>query len=177
MLTRFKASLPFGNTDALAPTALREGGMPIAWLLSLVLIGLVLVAVLPVVLLGYFGARENTGRLMRDRSELVLDVVVQRITAHLDPVRAQLQHVALAVRQGVLNPDDESAMGAFVNGALAATPQVTGIAFVRPDLTVRRYNRSDYQPYDEASAANLPAVTQISLGLSCAGWDRSGALP
>ena len=79
-------------------------------------------------------------------------------------MRAQLDHITLAVRQGVLNPEDEAAMGFFVTGALAATPQVTGIAFVRPDLTVRRYNRSDYQAYHEASAANLPAVTQILAG-------------
>ena len=76
MLTHFKNGLPSAKADALAPAGACEGGLPIAWLLSLVLIGLVLVAVLPVVLLGYFGARENTGRLMRDRSELVLDGVV-----------------------------------------------------------------------------------------------------
>jgi hypothetical protein len=55
--------------------------MPIAWLLPLVLAGLVLVAIVPVVLLGYYGARDNTGRLLRDRSELVLDSVVDRIAA------------------------------------------------------------------------------------------------
>src|SRR5258705_303267 len=49
----------------------REGGLPITWLLSLTLIGLVLTAVLPVVALGYYAARESTGRLLRDRSELV----------------------------------------------------------------------------------------------------------
>ena len=61
-----------------------EGGLPIAWLLPLVLAALVLAAVLPVMLLGYFGARDNTSRLLRDRSELVLDVVVERVAAALD---------------------------------------------------------------------------------------------
>lgn len=98
--------------------------MPIAWLLPLVLTVLVLAAVLPVVLLGYFGARDNTDRLMRDRSELILDIVVDRVAAHLDPVREQLAHVADAVKQGALNPQDDAAMGTYTAGALAGTPQV-----------------------------------------------------
>ena len=65
----------------------REGGLPITWLLSLTLIGLVLTAVLPVVALGYYAARESTGRLLRDRSELVLDLVVERLGAHPTLVR------------------------------------------------------------------------------------------
>lgn len=102
-----------------------ERGMPIAWLLPLVLTVLVLAAVVPVVLLGYLGARDNTDRLMRDRSELLLDVVVDRVAAHLDPVRAQLASIAEAVKTGKLDPQDESVMGTYIAGALRACHRST----------------------------------------------------
>ena len=138
-----------------------ESGMPIAWLLPLVLTVLVLAAVVPVVLLGYLGARDNTDRLMRDRGELVLDVVVDRVAAHLDPVHAQLAYVADAVKTGALDPRDEAAMGIYVAGALAGTPQVNGIAFIRPDLTVRRIHRRGHQSYEETAV--MPQAVRQSV--------------
>jgi adenylate cyclase len=136
-----------------------EIGTPIVWLLPTILAILVLATVTPVVLLGYLGAEDNTRRLLRDRSELVLDAVIERIGAHLGPVRAQLAYVAEAVRRGALNPQDEIAMRAFIAGSLAAAPQVNGISFVRPDLTVRRHNRAGHQSFEETSAM-LSAVQQ-----------------
>jgi HAMP domain-containing protein len=147
---------PDARTSAPAPTS-GESGMPIAWFLPLVLAGLVLGAVLPVVLLGYLGARDNTSRLLRDRAELLLDVVVDRLAAHLGPVRAQVAYVADAVQRGALDTRDEAAMRGYLAGALAGTPQANAISFVRPDLTVRRVNRTDHAGYEE-TAATLPAV-------------------
>jgi adenylate cyclase len=151
------------HSPAVSPS---EGGMPIAWLLPLVLTALVLVAVIPVALLGYLGARDNTDRLMRDRSELVLDVVVDRVAAHLDPVWAQLAYISEAVRTGALDPQDESAMGGYIAGTLAATPQVTGIAFVRPDLTVRRINRFGHESYEETVAMPKPVRQSVDQARS-----------
>ena len=136
-----------------------EGGLPIAWLLPLVLAGLVLVTVIPVMLLGFFGARDNTNRLLRDRSELVLDSVVGRVAAHLGPVRAQLAYAAEAVRRGALDAADEPAMKNYSAGTLAGVPQVNGLSFVRPDLTVRRHNRAGHESFEDA-AATLAAVKQ-----------------
>lgn len=138
----------------------REGGLPITWLLSLTLIGLVLTAVLPVVALGYYAARESTGRLLRDRSELVLDLVVERLSAHLDPVRAQMTYLAAAIREGRLDPNDDAGMAHFVLGALAATPQVVGISVTRSNLSVRRYDRADGRSYDTLDASIFPAVVR-----------------
>jgi len=80
----------------------RETGMPIALLLPLVLIVLVLASVVPVVMLGYLGASDNTERLMRDRSELILDTIVDQISGHLDPVHSLLDYIADAVASGAL---------------------------------------------------------------------------
>lgn len=58
-----------------------EGGMPIGWFLPLVVAGLTVAALLPVVTIGCLGAENNTSRLLRDRSELVLAVVADRVAA------------------------------------------------------------------------------------------------
>ncbi|WP_375458587.1 hypothetical protein [uncultured Enterovirga sp.] len=88
------------------PAASDEGGTPIAWLLPLILAGLVLATVVPVVLLGFFGAWDNTNRLLGERSELVLDLLVDRLAGHLEPVRAQLAYAAEAVRREALDVVD-----------------------------------------------------------------------
>jgi adenylate cyclase len=110
------------------------------------------------VLLSYLGARDNTGRLLRDRGEAVLDVLVDRVAAHLDPVRVQVTYLADAVRQGRLDPRDDDAMRTFVVAALAATPQTAGVALVRPDLRITRYNRSEFRVFDSTDPADFPAA-------------------
>ncbi|WP_375462277.1 cache domain-containing protein, partial [uncultured Enterovirga sp.] len=126
---------------------------------------------MPVIVLGFYGARDNTSRLLRDRDELVLDVVVERIAAHLDPVRVQVAFVVDAVRLGKLDVEDEAALRTALVSALAATPQTTGIAFVRSDLRVTRYNRLDYRIYDDVDVARIPN------GRSHLDAARSGAEP
>ena len=113
----------------------------------------------PVVLLGYLGARDNTSHLLGSRSELVLDVVVDRVAAHLGPVLTQLAYVGEAVRRGALDPQDDLAMRAYIAGSLAAAPQVNSISFVRPDLTVRRHDRTGHASYEETPDM-LSAVQQ-----------------
>ena len=96
---------------------------------------------------------------MGSRSELVLDVVVDRVAAHLGPVLTQLAYVGEAVRRGALDPQDDLAMRAYIAGSLAAAPQVNSISFVRPDLTVRRHDRTGHASYEETPDM-LSAVQQ-----------------
>ena len=116
-------------------------GLPIAWLLALTLGGLVLLAAVPPVVLGYLGARDNTARLLRDRAELTLDAVIDPVSARLERMRDQLAYVARAVQAGDIDPADDAATRPFLLGALAATPQVARITHVRPDRTVTFYDR------------------------------------
>ncbi|MDQ4061434.1 MAG: adenylate/guanylate cyclase domain-containing protein [Pseudomonadota bacterium] len=138
---------------------LRTPGIPITRLLPPAFAALVVVTVLPVLVLGFLGARDNTYRLLRDRNELTIDGLTERVAAHLDPVRAQLDYIAQAIDQGGVDPADAAALGRFIAGALAATPQVAGIAHFLPDGTMRRYNRSDYQVHEE-NWAHLAGVVE-----------------
>lgn len=118
--------------------------MPISRLLPLVLCALVLLAVAPVLTLGYLGARDNTSRLLRDRSELLLDEVEAKIRLLLEPPGRQLTFLGAALQSGRVEPEDTAAFDAFMLGALAATPQVAILALVRPDASVRRYVREGF---------------------------------
>lgn len=136
-------------------------GRPIARLLPLILGGLVVLAVVPVLVLGYIGAKDNTSRLLRDRSEMAIDTVVYRIAAHLEPPRQQIRYIQDAVKKGSFDVDfyDEEELATFVLGALAATPQVTGIGHILPDRSMRRYDRSDVGTYHE-EPSRVPNVDE-----------------
>jgi adenylate cyclase len=130
-----------GEGSASSAPARYGRGLPIAWLLALTLAGLVLLAAVPPVVLGYYGARDNTGRLLRDRAELTLEAVIDPVSARLERMRDQLAYVARAVQAGDIDPADDAVMRPFLLGALAATPQVARIAHVRPGRTVTFYDR------------------------------------
>ena len=140
---------PHGGATPAPNTASRrlsgETGMPIALLLPLVLIVLVMASVVPVVMLGYLGASDNTERLMRDRSELILDTIIDQISGHLDPVHSLLDYIADAVASGALDPHDEPAFRSFIAGALAGTPQVGSIVFTGRDETMLRIDREGHE--------------------------------
>jgi len=84
------------------------------------------------------GGRETTIRLIRDRNERMIDAIVDRIDAHLDHARAQVQFMAQLVESGELDPNDRTALSQHMRGALGAAPQVTALSWVEPDLTMVR---------------------------------------
>jgi hypothetical protein len=116
-------------------------GLPIAWLLALTLGGLVLLAAVPPVVLGYLGARDNTARLLRDRAELTLDAVIDPVSARLERMRDQLAYVARAVQAGDIDPADDAAMRPFLLGAWPPRRRSRASPHVRPGRTVTFYDR------------------------------------
>ncbi len=124
--------------------ARRERGMPIARLLPLVLGALVLFASAPVLVLGYLAAEDNTSRLLRDRTEIIVDDVVKQLDAYLSPPVEQLKAIQRAADSGQIDARTpmRAPFSAFVLGSLAAVPQVEGVALVRADRSVLRFDRN-----------------------------------
>jgi len=109
-------------------------------LLLLIALGLVMV-------FSYEIARRNTEELTADKSGLIIDSIVVRIRDHLDPVSAQLAHVARRVESGAVVVSDQTRLQQLMWSAMAATPQVSVIAFVTPDAQVlRAYRNRPNQP-------------------------------
>lgn len=89
-------------------------------------------------------AERNTSELTRDKVELLLDSLVRRVESHLRPattIADWLQtEVAEALAQEQEDKRDARIMGAL-RTALAAYPNLSGVAFVRPDGDIYRIAR------------------------------------
>lgn len=124
-------------------------------LLPLLLCALVAGAVAPVVLLGYFVAFDTASRFVGGRAELILDGVEGEVRRQVEPIEAQLGLARKAVAEGRIDVGEPEAFDAFMLGLLAATPQVYGIGFVRPDGSMRRWERGSLREIEEP-ASNVP---------------------
>ena len=91
--------------------------------------------------LGLGSALESTRSLVQERSNAVLDTLERRIEAHLQPVTEQAGWITSLVAAGTLDLEGGPRLDAFMSGAFAATPQVAGIGYFRPDSTGRVWYR------------------------------------
>jgi class 3 adenylate cyclase len=104
--------------------------------------GLVAIAVSGVLYIGLEAASRATFELLRSVAETGSAELVQALDHHLGaPVNAA-NFIAGLIERGEIEPDDASRLPDLLIGALAATPQVAGIAFIQPDLTAMGAGRS-----------------------------------
>lgn len=115
-----------------------RAGLPIAAGLAGGIGLLVLVAIAVVFAAGYRVARVNTAELIHDKAELVIESIIERSRAHLDPAQAQVEHVAKMIEAGHIEPADRDRLGRLLLASLAAVPQVTSIGFIDPELWIVR---------------------------------------
>ncbi|WP_247872233.1 adenylate/guanylate cyclase domain-containing protein [Azospirillum sp. TSO35-2] len=117
------------------PAGRKRLRLPIAAVLVAGFGSLMLAAVASVLVLGLVSATTNTFALLNDKADLALAGVEVRVRHQLDPAREMARFVAGLIERGDLRPDDATAMADTLRGALAGGPDVTGLAFIRPDLT------------------------------------------
>lgn len=102
---------------------------------------LVFIAAASVLGIGLWSAHQNTRTLLRDRAELSVDLLVERVRGHLRPVMAANAHLAKMVERGEAGPEDPVRLTEFMEAAIAATPQVRGMTFIGTDFSVIRLAR------------------------------------
>ncbi len=95
---------------------------------------LVLVSVGTVLGVGIWLAQKNTLTLLSNSATQNVAVIVQRIIQHLKPAEYQAQFIATRISSGDIDPNDRKIIGLTLTGALAATPQVDAVMFIRPNL-------------------------------------------
>ena len=100
------------------PQPTKPTGWPIARLLPVVLVGLIFLAMLPVIGIAYFAAQSNYDASSRQINELTIDMIEQRLQAHVGPVRDQLAYISEAVAKGEIDFDDHEQWRSFALGAL-----------------------------------------------------------
>ncbi len=95
--------------------------------------GLVLLAVVAVLAVGLWAARQNTFDLLRDKSESTVELTLARIEQYLKPAEDTLIHLARQMEAGTIDATSEADVGKYLSGALAATPQVRSVVLLRDD--------------------------------------------
>ena len=86
-------------------------------------------------------AQRNTFDLQRTLAELTVDSVVSEVDTHLGAAKKQIGFLAKLIAQGEVALTDERRLVDLMIGSLAAAPQVSGIALVRPDYSALRVGR------------------------------------
>lgn len=130
----------------------RRPHLSIVAVLALSFTSLTVLAVAGALWLGLRNASSSTEALLRERAANALDLTVERLLGHVDPVLQQAQGIAEMVRAGRLDPGDARALGLVLAGAVAATPQVGSIGLLQPDCRLDLYRRGDAAPSRRESA-------------------------
>ena len=83
-------------------------------------------------------AQKNTMELERDLSELLVQAAIREVETHLGAAQNQVEFLSAHIERGEVDINDDRHLTAVMQGALAAAPQVSGIALVRSDYSVLR---------------------------------------
>ncbi len=103
---------------------------------------LVFLAVAGVLLLSLWSAQRNTVDLLRDKAELHLSALIERVQTLLDPVSEGNAFLAELMAHGEVEPGDHVQLVDYMTGAMASTPQVWEMGFIDTNLMVTRAVRS-----------------------------------
>jgi adenylate cyclase len=104
---------------------------------------LVVTAVSAVLLVSLGTAQKNTVALIRQMADFSVEGLIERIDIHLGAAREQSEFVAGMIGGGEIDPTDRDRLADALRGAMAATPQVTGIAYFSKDGWSLRVGRAD----------------------------------
>lgn len=147
---------PTTGPQAMTPEAsAKPAGWPITRLLPVVLVGLIFLAMLPVIGIAYYAAQSNFESSSRQLNEVMVDMIEQRLQAHVGPVRDQLAYISDAVAKGEIDFDNREQWKAFALGTLAAAPQAVGFIVIPVDGEPMRFSRTDRSVLPERRE-NLP---------------------
>lgn len=121
---------------------------------------LMLIALLPVMAAGFFGARDNTTRLLRASSDAVVDGLEDQLKATLDPVATQMAIVARYIGSGRIDPNDREVFRRFMLGVVTGQVNGVGIGFLEAEGPFRRWSRDQADEIIEPRA-NAPFADEI----------------
>ncbi|MHC1550719.1 adenylate/guanylate cyclase domain-containing protein [Phyllobacterium sp. K27] len=138
--------------------------------------------------LSYFVTRQSFGEMLRDRNELLIDTVIQRAQALIDPALEELRRLGEGPTTGALDINNSSGLQDALRGAMLATPQISSVSVTggqNEEHILRRTPEGNFVPEIRATPsaqqtddtpgiyiasvaardADFPALLSISSGI------------
>jgi class 3 adenylate cyclase len=131
--------------------------------------GLMLLAVAGVLYLGYTSARDVTFELLRDVAAGMIASTARNMETELEPVVAQAAGIADAIASGRLSLDDSARLDPFIEGSLAATPEVMVLAIATADYKGRIYRSRKHEVSDVDWSHNPDVIGVVDALAGSAG--------
>jgi hypothetical protein len=97
-----------------------------------------------------------------------------RVRSYLDPTAAQLDYLSRKLGEGRFDHRDTDEVADLLTGALAATPQVAALIFVRADLKATAVDRATGAIFDRAAIdrVTLEAAMREARNATGPAWGR-----
>lgn len=121
------------ETTGAADADTRKRTISLSRTLAIVMAALVALTAAVILSVVWYMSAGATRELLAQSAHLGLDAVQTKIGSRFAPVEDQLAFLAKEVGAGRLDPSDTLALERVMTGALAATPQVRVLSFVRPN--------------------------------------------
>ncbi len=123
---------------------------------------LMALALLPVMALGYLGARDNTGRLLTQNRDAMLDGLEQQLRNSLDGTAEQLATIGKMISNGDANPDDSAGFSQFMRGAAQGQSSLVSIGWLEATGPFRRWVKggSAEEINDRSGVRNVDGIWQ-----------------
>jgi len=158
------AAVEVHEEPAAVSQAPRRWRPTISAVLTLSFVLLIVLAVGAVMFVSFKAARKNTFELLRNTSELTVGSVTGQIAQHLDAAKFQVEHIAELITSGEVDETNRDQLEQILLGSLAATPQVSGIAFIDGDFEATRIGRQHGELFKRHSSWRERPEIQTWIG-------------
>ena len=122
---------------------LGAGRIPISLTIVTTFVGLIIVMLGSVLTVSYYSSLRNTQGLIAELATQSSGFLTDELRDYLDPVTEQANWAADLITKGRFDQADDRQVGNLLLGALAATPQVTVLAYISTDKRIIRAYRGE----------------------------------
>ncbi|MGE0096365.1 MAG: adenylate/guanylate cyclase domain-containing protein [Alphaproteobacteria bacterium] len=136
---------------------MRPRRLSIASFLSIGMALMMAIAVGAVLAIGIIFGGRNLGTLLRDRTDMTVGAVNERLDRHLAPVEAQAAFLADWAGHHPEILDNPTRLAEAMRMSLAALPQVAAMAYIAPDYRAVRILRNSEEVFVD-NWANRPEI-------------------
>jgi len=102
---------------------------------------LIFVAISALLALNLWSGWETALQLLREQIQISVDLLENRVVAHVAPVIAANRDMAEAINSGTLSPKDTNRIITLWRSTMSATPQISAMALIDPNGVSMRFAR------------------------------------